>query len=351
MKATTTKIKRQPNYNNYNFIKMMSDSCQQLSLSDVNEFLSNFSLNLSNGVCMEASSNILSDIGCILSEIHTIVKLVGYDNFSNQLQHQQQEQQEFWWDESNDFDVYQDSNDQSSVFSFSECEIGSIPDTQSISSESGLSSSSSSVSTDSNTVSTIGYADDEMQLLEDEIFIDTILDLCDTIAPNSVFSVKRSKRRRHRKMRRKVHHELRSIWSHSSAIVTPVEAVPIIEPRYPFVDWSKVNKRFVDNVPPPIMIPVQGCSQVPDVSKSPEYINTKYPYGSKAGYKTNLGVIPVPSELVAHGHVWVNGEGWVLHAQYIQERSERQPKERTPFSRPRGRSKREPRQPATPCHA
>ena len=54
---------------------------------------------------MEVSSNILSDIGCILSEIHTIVKLVSRDDFSNQHQPQQQEQQEFGWDESNDFDV------------------------------------------------------------------------------------------------------------------------------------------------------------------------------------------------------------------------------------------------------
>ena len=330
---------------------MKSSQNQLSSLSEVSNFLSNFSVNLSNGECIQALSHILVDVSNILSEINIIVKLVKGEEVNQQQQQQQVQQDDFWWDSSDEYFNYNNSDH----FSFlSEdvnlCDVSDYSTTSQcyFSSESSI---SSRISSDSNT--TYINTEGEMRMLEDEIFIDSILDLCDIQLLLTRYSTSGSLGggRRHKRMHRKIHYEFRSIWSHSASIVSPVEKSPINEPRYPCVDWSKVNKRFVDNVPPPTMIPVQGCSPVADVSKSPDYINMKYPYGLKAGYKTNLGVIPVPDELVAHGHVFVTGEGWVLHAKYPQGKSERIGRRRSPFSRPRGKSKREPRQPATSYHA
>jgi len=334
---------------------MMSNRSQQVSLSDVSQFLSNFSVELSNGDCIEAPSQILPAINCILSEIQSIVMHVCKTDVIQQQQLQQQQQQQhqlqeedFWWDSSIEYVEYSDvsCDDQSLRYEDSVSVCGS----NSFDAHSCSSMESSGISSDSNTIPTFIDSDAEMRLLEDEIFIDTILDLCDTIAPNSVFSGKRSRRRRQRRSRRKIHHELRSIWSNSAGILFPTERA-IVKPRYPSIDWSKVNKKFVDNVPRPTLQPVHGCSQVPDVEKNPDYFTCKFPYGFKSGYKTNMGVIAAPDHLVVHGYIWTYPDGWLLHAEYPQEKPERGGRGRTPFSRPRGKSKREPRQPATPCQA
>jgi len=73
-----------------------------------------------------------------------------------------------------------------------------------------------------------------------------------------------------------------------------------------------VNTFAMRNVPTPSQFSVKGCS--PD----PIFYMTSFkkcsPFGSIYGYKTNVGVVPVPDEPV-FGHVWNHEEGgWILNA-------------------------------------
>ena len=99
------------------------------------------------------------------------------------------------------------------------------------------------------------------------------------------------------------------------------------------IDLSKVNQFFLRNIPKPEYFPILGCSDDPEFY-SDERIKTdivdyygnrqtlppshkqKAPFGSLYGYKTDVGIIPVPNQSI-FGHVWKgrDGEGWVLQAQ------------------------------------
>ena len=126
--------------------------------------------------------------------------------------------------------------------------------------------------------------------------------------------------------------ELRMLWD----TLDEEEEVKIIIPDpYPTIDWSKVNKRFVSNIPEPKAFPVQGCSQDPQFYEwshkketvhrcgdvftykqdvAPGFENGSFPFGYEYGYKTNAGIISVTST-VHHGYTWNGEEGWLLHAQ------------------------------------
>ena len=99
------------------------------------------------------------------------------------------------------------------------------------------------------------------------------------------------------------------------------------------IDLTKVNQFFLRNIPKPEYFPIFGCSDDPEFY-SDERIKTdivdyygnrqtlpprhkqKAPFGSLYGYKTDVGIIPVPNQSI-FGHVWKgrDGEGWVLQAQ------------------------------------
>ena len=83
-------------------------------------------------------------------------------------------------------------------------------------------------------------------------------------APKAVFSSKRSeilkKERSDIKIADIVPEEFRKLWdTHDEE-----EEVKIITPDpYPTIDWSKVNKRFIDNIPKPSRFPIHSCSPDP----------------------------------------------------------------------------------------
>jgi len=111
---------------------------------------------------------------------------------------------------------------------------------------------------------------------------------------------------------------------------------PIYSPtlKKPRVDWTKVNKWQIRNLPDPGHFAIQSAPQDPTyyTSKHPGFL--KYgsirgcvgramscgcvrcdpPFGMDRGLMTNHGVLSMPTEPV-HGHVW-NGSEWVLYAGY-----------------------------------
>ena len=148
-------------------------------------------------------------------------------------------------------------------------------------------------------------------------FITSMSEVISRLAPTSRYNARRAKQKRRRKMLKKVHPELRSIWSHVSVLVSPVIKETPPEPM-PTVDWSKVNKRFLTNIPSPAPIPVQGCSEDESFYTPHTYItggqayNSKFeapnPFSTLPGYRTVCGVVNVPSQAF-HGYVWGLGGG------------------------------------------
>ena len=102
---------------------------------------------------------------------------------------------------------------------------------------------------------------------------------------------------------------------------------------YPTLDWSKVNSRFLNNIPKPNQFPKHGCSLDPalyewtekiiktsqcgEVFTSKQKVHPKfedyYPFRYEWGYRTTAGIISV-SNVSHHGYIWDDGN-WVLHAQ------------------------------------
>ena len=96
------------------------------------------------------------------------------------------------------------------------------------------------------------------------------------------------------------------------------------------IDLTKVNQFFLRNIPKPDYFPILGCSEDPEFYSN-ERIKTdhvdyygnritlpprhqqKTPFGGLYGFRTDVGIVPVPDQPV-HGHVWKEG-AWVLQAQ------------------------------------
>ena len=133
-------------------------------------------------------------------------------------------------------------------------------------------------------------------------------------------------------MKKAVHSELFQIWKNVSEIVQP----PVItnsaynNPLLPTVDWSKVNRRFLNNIPIPVSLPKYGCSPEADdyedkfersdyggmrnvVSK----FTREFPFGSELGFLMDAGPVNVPDE-VFHGYKFQPGQGWLLHATFLR---------------------------------
>ena len=173
-------------------------------------------------------------------------------------------------------------------------------------------------------------------------FITALLRTISRTAPKAVFSSKRSeilkKERSDIKIADIVPEEFRKLWdTHDEE-----EEVKIITPDpYPTIDWSKVNKRFIDNIPKPSRFPIHSCSPDPAFyawteKKDPENKIVKVPspfekydfyrkkgwfeaakggyvFGGEFGYDTSEGIVSMDN-VVHHGYVWSN-YGWILHAQ------------------------------------
>ena len=218
------------------------------------------------------------------------------------------ENQELWWDSTTEMVTYSEDN-------INDCD------------SSILSTSESLFST-----SVTSLAD------EGNIFIKNISTFLSKAAPSGIFSRRKSKRRRVKKMRRLVHPDLYNIWYFSSQITAPpdVKSQPVSVPPYPEVDWTNVNKRFLSNIPNPSFFPIHGCSENPSyyeltyVSHNnfiPAEFERPSPFGQAYGYMTERGVIAVPNR-VHHGYVWSvcdSGVGqWVLSVQSRQNQKKQE---------------------------
>ena len=179
--------------------------------------------------------------------------------------------------------------------------------------------------------------------LEDEILFESILQVIDIVAPNNVFNRGKSGRRARKRVRKRlkaaVVPHLFPMWQNAGDLVATREdvaksIVEVVSP-YPIIDMSKVNKRFLSNLPEAERFPVLGCSPDPkfyepryevqyDAQLPPRQLKSmyeeKYPFGCGFGFDTNLGIIGSSSlEGAVHGYIWT-GYRWVLHAQRPQDR-------------------------------
>ena len=174
-------------------------------------------------------------------------------------------------------------------------------------------------------------------------FIDEMLSFMSRVAPKDIFSMKKSRRRKMKKMMKSVHKELRNVFKYSLDIFTPapVPPVPDQRPPVPVVDWTRVNQRGLGNLPTPQMFPKLGCSDDPNIyaerirdhgahgriSSGTIHAKERFPFGLEYGLMTDLGLISTnkgdhmedPYQNTVQGHVWSRDLcQWVIHAKLPQ---------------------------------
>ena len=158
-------------------------------------------------------------------------------------------------------------------------------------------------------------------------FLNKLLSFLSTAAPNNVYNAKWKED----KIDNFIDPEFREMWRNVLTIFGEddeeediVSVLPPLPPiRYPTIDITKCNTRSIANVPKPQKFPILGCSTDPEFYvlshscyKASGDFYKCYPYGAKYGYRTNLGIVPVPDKPV-HGYVWDgtdDSSDWVLHA-------------------------------------
>ena len=155
--------------------------------------------------------------------------------------------------------------------------------------------------------------------------------------------------------------DFRTLWDSAETEDEKVEDVnkPVLDP-YPVLDWSKVNSRFLNNIPKPGRYPIQGCSLDPAIYEwthkfhypevwggtkeniKPKFETSVAPFGEEWGYRTIAGIISV-SNVIHHGYVWDNGN-WILHAQQPREEMKKTSKdpEKLNFNKKQIKGKKEP---------
>ena len=178
----------------------------------------------------------------------------------------------------------------------------------------------------------------------------------------NVFTEEKSSQLKQEILDENVFHEFQQMWRHSivgdlfiqnpdSAHIDP-SSNPAPEIKYKTVDFSKLNSRNLVNIPKPERHPIQGCSEDPrfysesvilshDYYGRPHTLDSSHqksmPFGSLYGYRTNEGIVPVPTTPV-FGYVWSDQDGtsmsanWVLHAVHPPEE---RPVTRAPSAGPR----------------
>ena len=307
------------NNNSNNIIK--SEMSVSQSLSIIAEQLSQCHINQSQA---EDTSEMLSHCGNILSEMERIVSIC------HSLQQQPCDTSiDLSWDSTPDLTALQD-----------------------VSMSSSLSSSLSYRSSSSNM-----DPEAEERQLEQEIFVDTMVDLISTVAPGNVFSRRRSKRSKRRRKLMMIQKDLRTMWTHAEELIGPVSSSDVILTT-PTVDWSKVNTRFLSNLPTPKLVPKHGCSVDPSFYESYEAMVTdkfygdsrlvqcppkhqqEFPFGSEYGVETSAGVIAAKN-IRAHGHVWCDTkQNWIVDAQFQPVKQEDRRDKKRDSGGQRGRWKR-----------
>ena len=131
----------------------------------------------------------------------------------------------------------------------------------------------SSMTSDSNT--SVEWIYDVYREVEEEDMTTKLIQFISIAAPNAVFSVAKSRRRRRKKILKFVHKELKTLFLNSLDIFAPSKPgpVPNQRPPVPVVDWSKVNNRSLGNLPTPQMFPMHGCSDDPNIYAQRSWIS------------------------------------------------------------------------------
>ena len=217
--------------------------------------------------------------------------------------------------------------------------ISATTSMSSLSSESQM----SSMTSDSNT--SVEWIYDVYREVEEEDMTTKLIQFISIAAPNAVFSVAKSRRRRRKKILKFVHKELKTLFLNSLDIFVPSKPgpVPNQRPPVPVVDWSKVNNRSLGNLPTPQMFPKHGCSDDPNVY-APRSDNRgahgiiqlktlhekPFPFGGEFGLMTDLGIISTnkgdqmddPYNHIINGYVWSRELlCWVIHARFAKDSS------------------------------
>lgn len=158
-----------------------------------------------------------------------------------------------------------------------------------------------------------------------------LVSFIEAAAPSYIYDVERMMAKRRRQKRRRVHPELRHVWTNAATILSPEDSsMNSTSLSYPTVDWKNVNRRFLSNIPTPVSIPIHGCSINPEHYKD-DYVRSdfggmqnigskftrEFPFGSKLGFLTDAGPVKVPDE-VFHGYKYQPGQGWILHATFSE---------------------------------
>ena len=289
------------NSSNNNFKSKMS--VRQI-VSEVSQLLSMCSQDVNEKKADELNE-CLPQLDVILSEISNLVMIC-----QEHKEKQKVTDDELVWDYSQDMVVYPEMSSTSSL----SCSVLSLD-----------------ISSDSN--SSYSDPEGEERQLAQEIFVDGMVEAIDRIAPGSVFNARKSERKRRRKiMTTFVPRMFRSVWKYYDTILTPA---PAPKPRIinPTIDWSKVNRRFLDNLPKEGKHPVHGCSEDPEFYKESlmrlpcgreemlsKHSYEPYPFGSDYGYMTQYGVISRKNSVgdlnvPVNGYINTGGH-WVLHAEY-----------------------------------
>ena len=158
-----------------------------------------------------------------------------------------------------------------------------------------------------------------------------LISFIEAAAPSYIYDAERMMAKRRRQKRRRVHPELRHVWTNAATILSPEDSsMKSTSISYPTVDWKNVNQRFLSNIPTPVSIPIQGCSINPEHYEN-DYVRSdfggmqnigskftrEFPFGSELGFLTDASPVKVPDE-VFHGYKYQPGQGWILHATFSE---------------------------------
>ena len=323
---------------------MLQSSCSCLSdidvkLSKINVLFSEISQLLSpSHVPVFQSRKLLPRIDIILSEIMSFVSYTqdGAPDNDESCSVDLSDLEMEWDDNHNNFYhlYYPDSStdDAKSVHAYSD------DDAESVHAMSEDSDDVAGRSQEEHDVITTGQLEHDVittgQLEHDVIitqgvFIAKMISIMSSLAPSNIYDAKRAQRKRRKQIRKKVDPELRTLWTHAASIISPFTPTEMSTSlSYPTIDWSTVNKRFINNIPSPSLQPIFGCSEdsnfYEDVFERSDHgyhrnLGSKFtkpnPFGAVLGYLTDAGVVGVPDK-VFHGHVFDPHGGWILHAKF-----------------------------------
>lgn len=173
-------------------------------------------------------------------------------------------------------------------------------------------------------------------------FINTIIGIYKKIAPNGRYKPKYLRKKKFSI----VPYEFASMWRSLPNLYTEKE-LPTQEIIRPKVAWHKVNPSALRRFTRPGMFPIMSVSPRPSFYEKtcncatnlvfktsvlatvhwlerggsaqlcpcPTEFERDLPFGSLPGYRTNLGVVPIP-DTPMFGHIWDHeASDWVLHAE------------------------------------